>query len=184
MQPLAVLVTSTSRGLAEPVVRAFAGQLNFYQLKPPPVPFCAQVKTAPPHICQLGDYSMTSAPLVDVSKLTPDEAVQSIRAIVAQYEHGPGLVTMGKSVLGDLIKWSAVKFGRCSPEQIEKRLVECRICPYWEPEAFKGTGRCKKCGCSTWGKLKLKSASCPDGRWAEINIEEATDIDTINSDSK
>lgn len=166
---MTILVNTTSRELVEPVVRAFAGQIKFVQTAPPPVPFCARVSDIPPHLCQLGDLSTTTAPLVDVRELGRDQAIEKIKELAGQ--KAPSILQMGKSALGDFIKWGSANFGRCSKEQIQKRLSECKRCPHWDREGFRGTGRCKKCGCSTWSKLKLKSASCPDGRWAEIPVE-------------
>lgn len=169
---MTILVNTTSREVAEPVVKAFAGQVKFIQTAPPPVPFCALVSEVPPHLCQIGDYSSSRAPFVDLRAVSVDEAIVTVRDILGKAGKLPSVLEMGRSALGDIIKWSAVKFGRCDEEQINARLSECRVCPYWDPEAFRGTGRCKKCGCSTWAKIKLKSASCPDGRWGEITVEE------------
>jgi len=172
MHPLIVVVSTSSRSLVEPVIRAFAGKVKFVQIAPPPVPFCARVSTIPPHICQIGDIPLTSAPFVDLASTSTSGAIEQILAIINSSTTTPSLLSMGRSVLDDMIKWGSANFGRCAPEEIETRLQECKRCPYWDPTGFRGTGRCKKCGCSTWAKLKLKSASCPDGRWHEIKVEE------------
>jgi hypothetical protein len=49
--------------------------------------------------------------------------------------------------------------------EIESRNKICFGCEYWDAKALKGTGRCKKCGCSTWAKVRLASESCPVGYW-------------------
>jgi hypothetical protein len=41
----------------------------------------------------------------------------------------------------------------------------CRACEWWDDSALKGTGRCKKCGCSTWAKLRIATERCPIGKW-------------------
>jgi hypothetical protein len=30
---------------------------------------------------------------------------------------------------------------------------------------MRGTGRCSKCGCSTWAKLRMASEKCPIDKW-------------------
>jgi len=174
-----ILVNTKNRELVEPVVRAFAGQLKFVQTAPPPVPFCARVKEVPAHLCQIGEYSQSNAPFVDLRQLSTEKAIDVVRGFTQAALDAPSLVQMGKSALGELIRWSTLKFGRCTEEQIQARLVECKQCPHWDENGFKGTGRCKKCGCSTWAKLKLKSSSCPDGRWHEIKIDETDNVDTV-----
>jgi hypothetical protein len=181
MHALVILVSSSSRALAEPVVKAFAGQVKFVQTSPPPIPFCAQVKEVPPHICQIGDRQVTTAPFVNLAETDTAAAIESVKSLIQSAAEQPSVLQMGRSALGDLIKWGSVKFGRCTQEQIDHRLAECKQCPHWDPSGFNGTGRCKKCGCSTWAKLKLKSSSCPEGRWQEINIEETCNLDTVET---
>ena len=43
----------------------------------------------------------------------------------------------------------------------EERLNICKECPRF----FKPTGTCKECGCFMRVKTRLKSASCPIGKW-------------------
>jgi len=43
----------------------------------------------------------------------------------------------------------------------EERLNICRECP----RLFKPTMQCKECGCFMRIKTRLKSASCPIGKW-------------------
>lgn len=45
-----------------------------------------------------------------------------------------------------------------------KRKEICLACDFYNKEAFGGTGRCMKCGCST-AKLKLPHEKCPIGKW-------------------
>ena len=47
---------------------------------------------------------------------------------------------------------------------IERESI-CRACPEWDAAALNATGRCRKCGCSTWAKLRMATESCPIGKW-------------------
>ncbi len=82
-------------------------------------------------------------------------------------------------------RWAFAGFPVATSKVVDARKAACQKCEFWDGSARLGLGKCnhEKCGCT---KLKwwLSTEKCPDGRWPEINIEEATDIDTINSDSK
>lgn len=44
-------------------------------------------------------------------------------------------------------------------EEVERRLAICKSCDHW-------TGRrCRVCGCLTALKARLRSQSCPRGKW-------------------
>jgi hypothetical protein len=60
------------------------------------------------------------------------------------------------------------------PEILAAREATCRACPEWDAQALKGTGRCKKCGCSTWAKLRMATERCPIGKW-EAYLTSATE---------
>jgi hypothetical protein len=47
---------------------------------------------------------------------------------------------------------------------IERKSI-CQACEFWSPEGFRGTGKCTKCGCSTWVKLRMATERCPIGKW-------------------
>ena len=50
-------------------------------------------------------------------------------------------------------------------DELDKRLSLCQTCEWWDSEALGKTGRCKKCGCSTWAKLRMATEKCPLGKW-------------------
>lgn len=50
-------------------------------------------------------------------------------------------------------------------ETLAAREATCKSCDMWDAAALNGTGRCKKCGCSTWAKLRMASEKCPLGKW-------------------
>lgn len=76
------------------------------------------------------------------------------------------IVTAGKAV---------VKFGksgcrRVDQETLDARRAICRSCEHWDAGSFGGTGKCKKCGCSTWAKLRMATERCPIGKWQSVDI--------------
>lgn len=54
-------------------------------------------------------------------------------------------------------------FTATPPGIIATREATCRACPEWN-----GTGRCRKCGCSTWAKLRMATERCPLGKWESL----------------
>jgi len=72
---------------------------------------------------------------------------------------------------------SSVNFaisGFCyTPKEIlESRQSICRQCSEWDADALNKTGRCKKCGCSTWAKLRMATERCPIGKWEAVDKEQ------------
>lgn len=57
-------------------------------------------------------------------------------------------------------------------EVLMERESICRACDQWDAQAINGTGRCKKCGCSTWAKLRMATERCPLGKWEAVSAEE------------
>ena len=55
------------------------------------------------------------------------------------------------------------------PEVLAEREATCRACDQWDAAALNGTGRCRKCGCSTWAKLRMATESCPLGKWKAVS---------------
>jgi hypothetical protein len=56
-------------------------------------------------------------------------------------------------------------FAATPPEILAAREATCRACPEWDAAALNATGRCRKCGCSTWAKLRMATERCPLGKW-------------------
>ncbi len=61
------------------------------------------------------------------------------------------------------------------PEALSTREATCRACFEWDAAALNGTGRCRKCGCSTWAKLRMATESCPLGKWEAVSTTEHTE---------
>lgn len=72
---------------------------------------------------------------------------------------------MAKDFSTEIIKWAKQGFKVVSPEQYQARFEVCKKCPLWDKDAFAGTGKCKKCGCSTRAKLSLITSKCPIDKW-------------------
>jgi len=81
---------------------------------------------------------------------------------------GPSLAEMATGLSTSVMRWAASGFKVVDADTLEARRAVCRQCEFWDSQGFRGTGRCKKCGCSTQAKLRLASASCPIGRWVKV----------------
>ena len=66
-------------------------------------------------------------------------------------------------------------FSTTPPEILAEREATCRACSEWDAAALNATGRCRKCGCSTWAKLRMASESCPLGNWKAVLTTENTE---------
>jgi hypothetical protein len=56
--------------------------------------------------------------------------------------------------------------GRVETEIAEERMAICDGCEH----LIQATKTCKKCGCFMAAKTKLPNASCPVGKWGQIQI--------------
>jgi hypothetical protein len=71
----------------------------------------------------------------------------------------------------DEVKAKAKKQPPVSKEEQEKRLNICKECEFFTPnikdlpERHRKQERCIKCGCFMKFKAKLRSQSCPIGKW-------------------
>jgi hypothetical protein len=72
---------------------------------------------------------------------------------------------MAKSLAGAAARWAASGFPLASPKALAARLDVCYACEWWDAQGFRGTGRCRKCGCSTQAKLRMATSKCPLGKW-------------------
>ena len=62
-------------------------------------------------------------------------------------------------------RFARAGFATTPPEALATREATCRACPEWDATALNNTGRCRKCGCSTWAKLRMATERCPLGKW-------------------
>ena len=65
-------------------------------------------------------------------------------------------------------KFAASRFAATPREALAARESTCRVCDQWDAAALNGTGRCRKCGCSTWAKLRMATERCPLGKWEAV----------------
>lgn len=77
----------------------------------------------------------------------------------------PPLSTKVKTFSKSIYKWAKAGFLKTSKKQLAQRTEICRGCEFWDKKAWNGTGKCTKCGCSTWAKLRIKTEKCPIGKW-------------------
>lgn len=98
-----------------------------------------------------------------VSKL--EEKPPSIRRVVAPPSIGKMVASAGKS----LTKWVGSGLSKSTQEVIDARLSICKGCEFWDAKALNGSGRCLKCGCSTWAKIRMATERCPIGKWGPVS---------------
>jgi len=77
----------------------------------------------------------------------------------------PPIKVMARNLVKSTNKWISNGFAKTDNTTFEKRLEACQGCEFWNAKGFGGTGRCVKCGCSTWAKLRMATEKCPVGKW-------------------
>ena len=70
-----------------------------------------------------------------------------------------------QSAMASTNNFARAGFATTPPEALATRESTCRACPEWDAAALNNTGRCRKCGCSTWAKLRMATERCPLGKW-------------------
>lgn len=81
----------------------------------------------------------------------------------------PSLPQQSASLGKSLANWTASGFSQTPHEMLAAREATCRACPEWDAAALNSTGRCRKCGCSTWAKLRMATEACPIGKWKAVS---------------
>jgi hypothetical protein len=77
----------------------------------------------------------------------------------------PPIDSMVKSAIQSTARWAKNGLRITDEPTLKTRIQTCRDCSYWNSKGFKNTGRCMKCGCSTWAKLRMATEKCPIGKW-------------------
>ena len=85
----------------------------------------------------------------------PPEYREWVKRVSAVFLSGKNFATSG--------------FATTPPEILAEREATCRACAEWDAEALNNTGRCRKCGCSTWAKLRMATERCPLGKWEAVS---------------
>lgn len=70
---------------------------------------------------------------------------------------------LGRAVAG----FAAGGFRTVPEDVLAHRQGLCHACEHWDAQAFAGTGKCRKCGCSCW-KLHFPRSACPIGKWPAV----------------
>lgn len=108
-----------------------------------------------------GDFLLYKETLKKYKKARREAAKKE----TAKKQEYPSVKEMASSASDSITKWISSGFKIASKEETEKRRRICIVCPFWDAMALNATGRCKKCGCSTWAKIKLATESCPEKKW-------------------
>lgn len=77
----------------------------------------------------------------------------------------PSTLKMAKSAMASVTNWMAGGFVQTDSETLAARYKICETCEFWSSAGFANSGRCMKCGCSTWAKLRMATEKCPIGKW-------------------
>lgn len=178
-----VLVTSDGTTDLYPITKPFWGRLRFIQVSGPPVRGCfsSTEEELGTVAAEIGDYKTLDAPFIDVKKLSREEVANALLKLVPEQYESPSLTEMVTSFSEDMLKWASANFALASQEEMDQRLNICRSCEWWNAEAYKGTGRCRKCGCSTWAKIRVKTSGCPIGLWGRIQVEDSEKPVTLSA---
>ena len=77
----------------------------------------------------------------------------------------PSITSMAINFANSAAKWTNKGFLKTDEETLKTRIKICGRCEFWNSKGFGVTGRCMKCGCSTWAKLRMATEKCPIGKW-------------------
>jgi hypothetical protein len=85
----------------------------------------------------------------------------------------PSLLKKAGSLASNLGVWAKAGFQVVDASQLQSRLDICNGCEFWDKSGFAGTGKCKKCGCSTQAKLRMATSKCPIDKWVQVDVRQA-----------
>jgi hypothetical protein len=106
----------------------------------------------------------------DMVKAMGDEHHAHVTALIKNSKDAlPSLTTMAKSALTSVLNFGKSGFAQATPQQYKDRLNICRMCTRFNPKAYRNTGRCMECGCSTKIKLVIAAEACPLAKWFPVN---------------
>jgi hypothetical protein len=97
---------------------------------------------------------------------TPRSENEIIRAISSYH---PPLIRQIPTAIRAAHRFARAGFATTPPEALAERESTCKACPEWDAQALNATGRCRKCGCSTWAKLRMATERCPLGKWEAVD---------------
>lgn len=81
----------------------------------------------------------------------------------------PTLVELSSNFAGAMARWAAAGLPTVSADDYRARSAACDACPYWDPKARIGLGRCRApgCGCTSL-KRWLATEQCPLAKWPPL----------------
>jgi hypothetical protein len=80
------------------------------------------------------------------------------------------LLHKASSLANSIGGWAKAGFQVVDASQLQSRLDICKGCEFWDQPGYAGTGKCKKCGCSTQAKLRMATSKCPIDKWGPIEV--------------
>ena len=86
-------------------------------------------------------------------------------AAIQPIQSTPSIPQMLKTASKAVTNFARSGFATTDPKTLASREATCRGCDMWDAKAVNETGRCRKCGCATWAKLRMASEKCPLGKW-------------------
>jgi hypothetical protein len=92
------------------------------------------------------------------------------KGLRSQADPNPSLLEKAGSLASNLGSWAKSGFKGVDESQLQGRIDICRGCEFWDQSGFAGTGKCKKCGCSTQAKLRMATSKCPIDKWGPIEV--------------
>lgn len=126
------------------------------------------------YIPELNNFVKTSGlteKMEEYARIYEEEKRQAIEMARASKLNTPSIVEQAKSAVTAVAKFAKSGLEITAPEILENRLEICKGCEWWDGAALNNSGRCKKCGCSTWAKLRMASEKCPLDKWGPVNAE-------------
>jgi hypothetical protein len=85
----------------------------------------------------------------------------------------PTLPQIASSLASSVGEWAKAGLPVATSEQLDSRMAICKSCEFWDQSGFAGTGRCKKCGCSTQAKLRMSTSKCPIDKWGPVEVRQS-----------
>lgn len=80
----------------------------------------------------------------------------------------PSVFELSSNFIGAISGWVSSGFKIVKEDLYKERLKKCLACEFFDIQAYKGLGKCNKCGCSKM-KLFLPKQSCPINKWDAVD---------------
>jgi hypothetical protein len=96
--------------------------------------------------------------------------------VVTKKTEYPRLASMLENFYNSSARFFRSGFSTTPPEALATREATCRACPEWDAQALNNTGRGRKCGCSTWAKLRMATERCPLGKWEPVSVNSVSSV--------